>query len=241
MRAAIWKQSLACILIWAGLGSSASWAQNVGGIFPPMVQEDHSSLQYRITHAPSTDSTAQRVHYQQAWGSSLMWRLVMQASTDPEQGTQLQHGQGELFWDLSTDDSSWKRGLRLDARVRGTQDPGMVGLHWTNQLNLTERWSLRLVALTSMDIGSGAEADVKLQTRGSVFAQLDSGLTVGVEFYETYGTIRDLQPFSAQDHQIGPFAFIPVTDQIQLFTGVLTGMTEASSSLELRAWSTYTF
>ena len=92
-----------------------------------------------------------------------------------------------------------------------------------------------------MDIGRGAEPDVQLQTRGSVFTQLDSGLTVGLEFYNVYGMISDLQALPQQVHQVGPFAFIPVTDEIQLFTGVLTGLTEANSSLELRAWATYNF
>lgn len=227
-------------MAWSSVGGLA-WAQNAGGIFPPMVDEGHASLQYRITHAPSSAATVQRIHYQQAAGSSLMWRIVLQTQSTKEDGTSLQHGQGELFWDLSPEDSRWKRGLRFDARIRSGGGPGMLGLHWTNQFNLSDRWSLRLVALSSMDVGGETEPTVQLQTRGSVFTQLDSGLTLGLEFYEVYGAVGDLRSLPEQGHQMGPFAFIPVTEDIQLFTGVLAGLNDASPTLELRAWGTYTF
>ena len=64
---------------------------------------------------------------------------------------------------------------------------------------------------------------------------------MGVEFYNVYGTTSDFQSLPDQVHTVGPFAFIPVTENIQLFTGVLAGLTDASASLDLRLWGTYTF
>ena len=133
-----------------------------------------------------------------------MWRAVVQTKGNPDDGFAVQHGQGELFWDFSADGSKWKRGLRLDARVRTGQNPGLVGLHFTNQFNLNERLSLRFIGLSFLDVGRGAEPDVQLQTRGSAFTQLDSGLVVGLEFYNVYGTTSNLQSLPDQVHTVGP-------------------------------------
>ena len=145
------------------------------------------------------------------------------------------YAQAELFWEFSNQEDLWKTGLRFDARVRDAGNPAMVGLHWTNQIALAERWHVRGVALSSYDIGT---AEIGLQTRGSLFTNLAMGPTVGLEFYNAFGTTANLKGFDAQKHQIGPFAFIPMFDRWNLFLGVLAGITPASAPIELRSWLT---
>ena len=218
--------------------SMQAHAQNTGGIFPPMVDVGHASLQYRITYDTTSTGSAQRLHYQQSINNDLMWRVLAQIKHPTPESTEFHYAQAELFWEFSKQEDPWKTGLRFDARVRDAGNPAMVGLHWTNQIALAKRWHLRGVALSSYDIGT---TEVGLQTRGSLFTNLEMGPTVGVEFYNAFGTTSNFKALNDQKHQIGPFAFIPMFGRWNLFLGLLAGVTPASAPLELRSWITVNF
>ncbi len=211
-------------------------AQNTGGIFSPVVNDDHRSAQYRVTYNPDTEGLAQRAHYQQSINGDLMWRGLVSARKTSDSDVDFDFVQAELFWELSDDDDRWKRGLRFDARIRDDDRPGLLGMHWTNQFPVTDNWNARFVALSAIDVGDDARDGVFLQTRGNVFTRLDTGQTVGVEVFNSYGSTDDFRDFEEQTHQIGPFASFPVAEDWSLFTGVLLGLTDASADAELRLW-----
>lgn len=227
---------LACVA-----AAPLAFAQNTGGIFPPMVNEGHKSAQYRVTYNPDTEGLSQRVHYQQAINGDLMWRGLVSARKTEDSDVDFDFIQAELFWEFSDDDDAWKTGLRFDARIRDDDRPGLLGVHWTNQFPISETWNGRFVALSAIDIGDDARDGVFLQTRGNVFTRLDSGQTVGVELFNSYGSTDDIQDFDDQNHQIGPFASFPVSNEWSLFTGALFGLTDASADAELRLWITRGF
>ncbi|MEM6555981.1 MAG: hypothetical protein AAF642_08910 [Pseudomonadota bacterium] len=216
-------------------------AQNTGGIFPPMVNEGHKSAQYRVTYDPDSEGLSQRLHYQQAINGDLMWRGLVSARKTDESDVDFDFIQAEMFWELSDDDDAWKTGFRFDGRIRDDDRPGLIGVHWTNQFPVTENWNGRFVALSSFDIGNDARDGVFLQTRGNLFTRLDSGQTVGVEFFNAYGSTDDIRDLDDQSHSIGPFASFPVSDNFSLFTGALFGLTDASADAELRLWITRAF
>jgi hypothetical protein len=211
-------------------------AQNTGGIFSPVVNDDHRSAQYRVTYNPDTEGLAQRAHYQQSINGDLMWRGLVSARKTSDSDVDFDFVQAELFWELSDDDDRWKRGLRFDARIRDDDRPGLLGMHWTNQFPVTDKWNARIVALSAIDVGDDARDGVFLQTRGNVFTRLDTGQTVGVEVFNSYGSTDDFRDFEEQSHQIGPFASFPVAEDWSLFTGALLGLTDASADAELRLW-----
>ena len=226
------------ILFWVSLltlSATTAFAQNTGGIFPPMVDEGHASLQYRLTYDTTGKNAAQRIHYQQAFNDDFMWRLVLQTKHPELLAAEFHYVQGELFWEFTPDGSPLKTGLRFDARAQGSGAPFKLGLHWTNQYRLLERLHLRGIAFTSYDVGS---TEIGLQTRGSLFYNLEAGPTIGVEFYNAYGTTGQLKTFAEQSHQVGPFAFIPLSTNWNLFVGLLAGLTPGSAELELRTWLT---
>ncbi|MEM7328283.1 MAG: hypothetical protein AAF437_06045 [Pseudomonadota bacterium] len=216
-------------------------AQNTGGIFPPMVNEGHKSAQYRVAYNPDTEGLSQRVHYQQAINGNLMWRGLVSARKTDDSEVDFDFVQAELFWELSDDDDEWKTGLRFDARIRDDDRPGLVGVHWTNQFPITETWTGRFVALSAIDIGDDARDGMFLQTRGNLFTRLQSGQTVGVEFFNAYGSTDNFLDLDKQGHSVGPFASFPVVEDWSLFTGALFGLTDASADAELRLWVTRGF
>lgn len=231
------------VIVSGILAASAmpAMAQNTGGIFPPMVNEGHKSAQYRVTYNPDTEGLSQRVHYQQAINGDLMWRGLVSARKTADSDVDFDFVQAELFWEWSDDEDSWKRGMRFDARIRDDGRPGLLGVHFTNQFPISESWNGRFVALSAIDIGDDARDGVFLQTRGNVFTKLDSGHTVGVELFNSYGSTDDIQDFEDQSHQIGPFASFPVAEDWGLFTGALFGLTDASADAELRLWISRSF
>ncbi|MEM9571440.1 MAG: hypothetical protein AAF996_08240 [Pseudomonadota bacterium] len=216
-------------------------AQNTGGIFPPMVNEGHKSAQYRIAYNPDTEGVSQRLHYQQAINGDLMWRGLVSARKTDESDVDFDFIQAELFWELSDDDDDWKTGFRFDARIRDDDRPGLVGVHWTNQFPVADNWYGRFVALSAVDIGNDARDGVFLQTRGNLFTRLETGQTLGVELFNSYGSTDDFLDLDKQGHQIGPFSSFPVAEDWSLFTGALFGLTEASADAEFRLWVTRGF
>lgn len=221
--------------------SPVAIAQNTGGIFPPMVNEGHKSAQYRVTYNPDTEGLSQRAHYQQAINGNLMWRGLVSARKTAESDIDFDFVQAELFWELSDDTDDWKTGFRFDGRIRDDERPGQIGVHWTNQFPVAENWTGRFVALSAFDVGDDARDGVFLQTRGNLFTRLETGQTVGVEFFNSYGSTDNFLDLDKQGHQIGPFASFPVSDGWSLFTGALVGLTDASADTELRLWITRGF
>ena len=219
----------------------SAFAQNTGGIFPPMVNEGHKSAQYRVTYDPDSEGLSQRLHYQQAINGDLMWRGLVSARKTDESDVDFDFIQAELFWELSDDDDAWKTGFRFDGRIRDDDRPGLIGVHWTNQFPVTENWNGRFVALSAFDVGNDARDGVFLQTRGNLFTRLESGQTVGVELFNAYGSTDEILDLDKQGHSIGPFASFPVSDNFSLFTGALFGLTDASADAELRLWITRGF
>lgn len=212
----------------------AAMAQNTGGIFSPVVNEGHASAQYRITVNPDTDQFAQRLHYQRAINGDFMWRGLIQTRKTSDSDFDLDFVQAELFWDMSDNDDRWRTGLRFDARIRSEGRPGLLGAHWTNQFKLSEDWTARFVVLSSINIGDNAADGIFLQTRGNVYTKLEQGPTIGLEFYNSYGSTDQFRDFEDQSHQIGPFVVYPVTDTWSIFTSALFGATEGTADQELR-------
>lgn len=219
----------------------AAMAQNTGGVFPPMVKDGHKSAEYRVTYNPDSEGFSQRVHYQQAINGNLMWRGLVSARKTIESDVDFDFVQAELFWELSDEDDLWKTGFRFDARIRDEDRPDLFGANWTNQFPVSETWTARFVALTAIDVGDDARDGIFLQTRGSVFTKLNSGQNVGVEFYNSYGSTDNILDLDKQGHQVGPYASLPISEDVSLFTGALFGLTDASADAELRLRLTKSF
>lgn len=216
-------------------------AQNTGGVFPPVVNEGASALEFRTGYRPQDgeNGLANRLHYQRAVSGDLMWRIVGQVSgTTNDQD--FEYLQGELFWDLSDDDDRWRTGFRFDATLRDGSAPEQLAANWTNQVRLTERWTGRFVLLNKVQIGDRAPDGIAFETRANLFTRLESGVTVGVESYNLHGSTEDLDPFGGRQ-QIGPFAVWPVAEGWGVFTGVLIGANDQSPDADYRLWLTRNF
>lgn len=226
------------------LTSIAALAQNTGGVFPPMVNEGHRSLQYRVAANPDNAQDefgfAQRIHYQQAINGDFMWRVVGQTRKTTNSDLDLDYLQTELFWELSDDDDTHKTGFRFDARVRNDNRSEQFGLNWMNQFNLEDGWRARAVFMSAVQTGDNSADGVNLQTRGQLAKSFD-GYTLGFDMFNNYGNTGRIGSFKTQTHTIGPFIAAPVSDKFSIYAGPLFGISKAAPDLEARLWFTRGF
>lgn len=231
-------------LIYLG-AISAALAQNTGGVFPPMVNEGHSSAQYRIAVNPDNANGetgfAQRLHYQQSINGDLMWRIVGQTKKTNDSDFDLDFLQAELFWELSDDEDQHKMGLRFDARLRDEGRAEQLGLNWTNQFKFENGWSARALVLTAVQLGDNAANGVNLQTRGQIARKTQSGATLGVDMFNNYGRTGNIGSFKDQSHTIGPFVAAPLRSGLSVYAGPLFGLSKAAPDVEARLWLTKGF
>lgn len=219
------------------LASQNVAAQATGGVFSPVVKDGHRSLQYRSAYDPDSYAFAQRLHYQQAIDGTFMWRVIAQARKTADSDLDYDFVQGELFWDLTEDDSAdWQTGVRFDVRVPDEGRPAIIGANWMNQFTLSNDWQARLVVLSAFEVGSDARDGVLLQTRANIWKALPDRTTYGVELFSVYGGTSDIVGFDDDQHAIGPFMTVALSDTWAMFAGALFALDGDAPDSNLRLW-----
>lgn len=224
------------LLVSCYFAASASLAQNTSGVFGPVVDEGKRSAQYRFSVDPDSDALAHRFHYQQSYNDDLLWRVVMQARDTSDSSLDFDFLRGELFWQLSPNDTHWHYGFRLDYRVRDGDRPDEFGINFTNQLRLTSKLSIRAIFLSSVDLGDNADDGISLGTRARFRYRAHSNISGGLEMFSRYGSTSDLDGFDDQRHQIGPYAILRLPDGWHATVSALSGVTDASPDTHLRVF-----
>jgi len=229
--------TLGCLLM-----ATESFAQNTGGVFGPVVNEGHRSWQYRAaidpTNGQGQTGFAQRLHYQQALNTDIMWRLVGQTRKSDSSDIDFDFLQAEVFWQWTDDKEDYQTGVRFDARLRDDDRAEQLGLNWMNQWKLSDRWSARFLTLTALQLGENASDGINLQTRGQLAYKTDAGFTVGIETFNNFGNTGNIGGFDDQSHVIGPIISIPVSPKFSVFAGPLYGISDSAPDSEFRLWLT---
>jgi len=216
-------------------------AQATGGVFGPVVNEGHRSMQYRTAYDPDSYGFAQRLHYQQSIDSRFMWRVIAQARKTDRSDLDYDFVQGELFWDLTDAKQPWQTGFRFDVRIPDEGRPAILGANWMNQLALSDDWNARFNVLTAFEVGSDARDGVLIQTRANLWKSLPNRYNYGIELFSVYGGTSDIVGFDDDQHAIGPFMTVPLSDRWSMFAGALFALDGDASDSNLRLWITRNF
>jgi len=215
-------------------------AQNTGGVLPPGFGPDHKSAQYRIGYSLESGSFAQRIHYQQSIDDQRLWRVVLQTRDTDSSDLDFDFVQAELFWELTDPKAKFRTGVRFDARLRDDNRPGQIGLNWSNNWKLENGWRARLVGLSALQIGENRRDGISLAPRAQLAKTLETGPTVGVEYFGSFGNTENLI-FSKAGQSVGPFVSTKLTGKTSIMAGLQLGLTEAASDADLRLWLTQGF
>lgn len=230
-------QLLALVSLLPGVAK----AQNLGGVFGPVVNEDDRSAELRGALVPgehgSPDRFAARFHYQQALTDAVRLRGVVQGSDDGVDGFRADTLQGEIIWQLTPDRRRLQLGLRGDARIGWNDVSDLVGVNLTADYRLTERIGLRGLVMMQRLLGDEAPKALQFQSRAHI--AYDPGSPVlTLEYYGTHGSLGD---GGAPDRfQLGPVLTLPV-DRLYFSAGYLAGLNERSANSDLRLWIGYRF
>ena len=220
--------------------SNSTWA-NTAGVFPPVVQEGHRSLQYRVTLNPDTGAFGTRLHYQESLNNDVMLRGIVHASESAAGHSKVDFVQGELFWDLSEDTDRLRHGFRFDARARGRGEPSSVSVNYGLQYNISPQWQARLAVLNTRSFGGKANTDIQFQARSQLSYRASSAVSLNLEYYSQLGAIDDFNPWKNQKHQIGPSVNWRVANGWTLYGGFLSSMNNSSPDTVYRMWVTKAF
>ena len=219
-----------------------AFAQNVGGVFGPVVNENDRSIQYRAGFSPGQDGGpdrfVHRIHYQHAFSDRLRWRLVAQGS-DVETGDLESNLLGaELLWQFKDQKSDgWNSALRFDGRLsEGDDGAHSLGVNWTSQFALEDDWSLIGIIMLSDQVGDRTVDGTFVQTRASLTRRLENGNRLALEMFNAHGDIGDLPDLDQQRISIGPGYSVKVTEDWSVYTGLQLGVTDPARDVDFRLW-----
>ena len=208
-------------------------AQNAGGVFGPVVNAGHAALQYRITYNPKSDGMVNRIHYEESVSDAVMLRMVLQSRKSADRDFDTDFAQGEIFWQLTENDSRFQSGLRFDGRLRSDDRPHVIGIHWTNQYAVTKKLTLRGLVMNDVNIGENSDGSYGLQTRAAAIYNMNPAV-ISLELYNSHG-FGEFYDQREDQHQIGPHLDYRFGD-IELRIGALFGLTDGTPDREGRLW-----
>ena len=220
---------------------SNSTSANTAGVFPPVVQEGHRSLQYRVTLNPDTGAFGTRLHYQESLNDDVMLRGIVHASESATGHSKVDFVQAELFWDLDEDTDRLRHGFRFDARARGRGEPSSVSVNYALQYSVSPQWQARLAVLNTRSFGGKANTDIQFQARSQLSYRASQAVSLNLEYYSQLGAIDNFNPWKNQKHQIGPSVNWRVANGWTLYGGFLSSMNNSSPDTVYRMWVTKAF
>ncbi len=186
---------------------SPTFAANLAGVMGPNVKPGHQSVQLRVAMSPSEvsgmdDHWAYLLHYQKALNKQWQARLVTAFSDKGD--FQYNFSRLEILWNLrDKNQGMWSTGLRFDIRQRRGTKPEEVAMLWANEWHLAEQLRVRAVVRAASDFNGATTGQPKLFTRMEISKPF-SGIRYGLELFNNYGRLSNLDMTDQHKHQLGP-------------------------------------
>lgn len=217
---------------------SFAQAQNTAGVFGPIVREGHKLAEYRFSSGEIFDEVtpwAQRIFYEQSFSDRLLGRLEYQWRDRSEfTDAEFDFLRAMLWVEGGKITENWTTGFRFDARVRNGDRPDDVAVSWTNQFELSDDTVARFVVMSFFNMGEGVDSAPVIETRSSIYRRLESGHSIGLEFYDNFGRVNDFAALDEGRHEIAPVVTWPVPGPYTLYTSVSFGLSDPVPDYGLR-------
>ncbi len=203
---------------------------NNGGVHGPNVKADTSQFDFRTTQSPAYEGrqhkAAYRIHYQHSLNDALRLRFVSQYRNITE--LEFDFVKTELLYNYQkTTASGYSAGVRFDLRARRGKRTEDFAVHWTHQWNLPNQLQARAILILGKNLNGDGDKPVTLGTRLGLSKALNNGMRVGLELFDVYGAIDNVNSFEEQRHQFGP-TFSIKRGKWMAFTRYLNGLSDAS-------------
>lgn len=226
--------------------ASPALAQSVSGVSGADVKAGDNSFEYRAAFSPEDDGKeegfAHRLHFQHAFDDS--WRarvIVVQGKRGPEALTTQSVSVEVLRQFLESEETGgWDSAIRIDGTIPVEDGrPGRARIAWLNGVDLGERWDARANIYFAREFGDLRKGGVSIETREELTYKLDSGIKVGAQMFNSYGTTDHFGSFDDQKHQLGPVVKGKLGKHVKYEFSALFGISRAASDADIRLFVSY--
>ena len=200
------RRGLAVMALLLGFAGTNAQAGNTGGVFGPAINADDRSLQYRYARVTENDHFAHRLHYQHAFNAKYRGRAVVRYRDQPsgQDFDQLRLELQHQFVDAREHNGIWHSALRGDLVIRDDNRPEDIGLHWTNQWTLSDRWQATALLLTLRQVGDQRLPGIQISSRYQLGYRYHGRHRIALESYNSHGPLNKLGMPDDQQQQAGP-------------------------------------
>lgn len=141
-------------------------------------------------------------------------------------------------WREEADDGSgFNGGVRLAYGFANSGGPDEAELRLTLTDKFAGNWEWRANLIAEMEVGSGSEDGVSLESRFRLTRKIDTSvfsstdLRAGVEMFNEFGNSLDIPDFQDQAHQIGPILQASWYNGIFVRTAIRFGVTDGADDV----------
>ena len=189
------------------LFASSVQAGNLGAPTGPNITHGDRSFQVRMALAPGDtsldeDTYAYALMYQHAFTDSVRGRIV----TAFKDTNSFAYNYSRLEMLVNLRDKSqgmWSTALRFDLRQRRGSKPEEFAVVWANEWKLQNQYRLRAALKGASDFNGAPTGQLKLSSNMGFSKKMD-GYRLGLEMFNTYGSLSNLDNSGQMKHQVGP-------------------------------------
>ena len=226
--------------------TSVANAQSTSGVSGSDVKAGEDLFEYRFSYSPENDGKdegfAHRLHYQRGFNDSWRGRVLLTMAKRGAEPLKPTVASVEILHQFkeSEETGGWDSAIRIDGNIP-LQDgiPGRARIGWHNQFELDEHVELRGVLLVGHEFGDHAHDGVSIETREEITYKLPSGLRIGAQLFDNYGTTAHFGSFDEQKHQLGPVLKGKLSKHVRYEFSTLFGLSKAASDADLRFFLSY--
>ncbi len=208
------------------------------------VDKGELSIEQRMGYTTDTPGEADhqrfrmRQHIDYGWTDWYATRLVV--SEDKRDGDNLEFGSISLenrFQIFEKKQHGWDGGFRLSySHSDGDKTPHDVELRLVAGVPFADGWEARGVVSIEHEVGEDAEPGALLELRSQVTKAIPQTsidyikeLRLGVEMFNDFGKLRELNGYDSGEHQFGPVMKMKFSDGNYIQAGYRAGISEASA------------
>lgn len=225
---------------------SPALAQSTSGVSGADVKVGDTSFEYRGAFSPEDDGKdegfAHRLHFQHAFDDSWRGRVIIAQGKRGAEALTTQSVSVEILRQFleSEKTGGWDSAVRIDG-VIPVEDgrPGRARIAWLNGVEFAERWEARANIYFAREFGELRRDGVSIETREELTYKTGSGIKVGAQMLNSYGTTDHFGSFDQQKHQLGPVLKGKLGKHVKYEFSTLFGISRAASDADIRLFISY--
>lgn len=204
------KLGLSCLVILMASGVAHASTSTVSGA---SVTKGQSSVEARMSYSANDeggsndDRVRTRVHYDIGVTDFYAFRAVV--AGDKRKGDNHEFDSLTIenrFQLLNKKRDGWDLGVRLNYTQKdGDKSPNEMRVHVIQEVPYGD-WTLRLNEIFDHEVGEDSSGGFFVETRMQLTYKFENGQRFGLESFNNFGRINDLNGFDNQSHTLGSVA-----------------------------------